>query len=192
MLKKFLLASSVFVLATGVAVASPAPYVGASIGIATNTSSNVATNKVGKLVTSQPGNFRGIPFDVFAGFGGIANQNLYLAGELSATVGTGEITNKNQLKTSYGYAASIVPGVMLSDHTLAYARAGVVRTRFANANNTQTGGQVGLGLQTSLMQNIDVRGEYDFTAYGSFNNKYGRVSAPRTDAFNIGVVYKFD
>lgn len=197
MLKPFLLASSIIALTTSVALASPAPYVGAQLGIVTNTSSFVATgtvpNAAGKAQqVGQAANYRGVPVGVLAGFGGVINQNLYLAGEIAGTIATGEIASNGGLKTTYGYSASILPGAMLSDHTLAFVRAGVVRTHFSNANDTQTGAQLGLGLQTSVMQNVDVRGEYDFTAYGSFHNKVGRVSAPRSDAFNVGLIYKFD
>jgi opacity protein-like surface antigen len=192
MLKKFLLASSVLAIISSAVIASPAPYIGAELGVVTNTSSKVAVSKVGKFVASQPGNYRGVPFSVFAGFGGVVNQNFYLAGELNGTLGTGDFTNNNGMKTSYGYGASVIPGIMVSDHTLAYARAGIVRTRFSNANSLETGGRFGLGMQTSVMQNIDVRGEYDFTAYGAFNNKIAKVAAPRSDAFNLGLIYKFD
>jgi opacity protein-like surface antigen len=194
MLKKFLLTSSLLTLTTGIAMASPAPYVGAGLGIVTTTSSFTATGTVPGTTTQvgQAANFRGVPVNVFVGFGGIVNQNLYLAGEVAGTLTTGEISNNGGLKTTYGYSASLLPGAMLSDHTLAFVRVGVARTHFSNANDTQTGAQLGLGLQTSVMQNIDLRGEYDFTAYGSFNNKYGRVSAPRSDAYNLGLVYKFD
>ena len=157
MLKKFLLSSAILALTAGAALASPAPYVGAGLGVTTNTSDRF-------------GNYRGIPFNIFAGYGGIVNQNLYLAGELTATLGTGEIKNNGSIKSSYGYGASILPGVMLSDHTLAFARAGIVRTRFSNPGTTTTGGQFGLGMQTTLTQNVDLRGEYDFTAYRSINH----------------------
>jgi len=196
MLKKILIASSILAVTSGIAAANPAPYVGASIGITANTSSSAAYGKnvTGGVSTtlSSPANYRGVPFSVFAGYGGVISENFYLAGELSGTVATADISNNNGLKTSYGYGASVIPGVMLSDHTLAFARAGVVRSNFSNANSTQTGGQFGLGLQTSVTQNVDVRGEYDFTAYRSLNNSIGRVDSPRSDAFNLGLVYKFD
>lgn len=189
MLKKVLFTSAVLALTSSVAFANAGPYVGAGLGVQVNTSSGVAS---GIPVSSNPGNFRGVPFNVFAGYGSVINQNFYLAGELNGTLGTGEISNSNKMKTSYGYGASVLPGVMLSDHTLAFARVGIVRTRFSDANQTATGGQVGVGLQTSLTQNVDVRGEYDYTGYGSFNNSVGRVSSPRTDAFNASLIYKFE
>jgi opacity protein-like surface antigen len=192
MLKKILIASSILVVTTGIAAANPAPYVGASLGITANTSSSTAYGTHDGAILSAPSNFRGVPFSIFAGYGGVINENYYLAGELTGTVVAADISNNNGLKTNYGYGASILPGVMLSDHTLAFARAGVVRTRFSNADTTQTGGQFGLGLQTTLTQNVDVRGEYDYTAYSSLNNSMGRISSPRSDAATVALIYKFD
>lgn len=191
MLKKILLASAITTLSSSVFAGVPAPYVGAGIGINTNTSSSVVTTNGPNLV-SQPANFRGVPFNVFAGYGGQINQNFYLAGEVFWKIGTAEISNNSGLRTSYGYGVSILPGVMLCDNTFAFVRAGFIRDHFSNADSTRTGGQLGLGLQTNVTQNIDVRGEYDYTSYSSFNNKIGRVASPTTDSFNVALVYKFD
>ncbi len=193
MLKKVLLASAIALTASSAAVASTAPYVGASIGIVNNTA-NVKVN--GSETTG--GAYRGVPFNLFAGYGGVINQNFYLAGELFGTVGTANISDNagsTGLKTSYGLGAAIIPGIMLSDHTLAYVRAGVVRSRFSDADMSRTGGQFGLGMQTALTQNVDLRGEYDFVAYQSknVNTPFGSVSvAPRSDQFGLGLVYKLD
>ena len=180
MFKKILL-TTILSATTGIALANPAPYIGASLGINVNSSNNNAAF----------GSFRGMPAKVFAGYGGVINQNVYLAGELTGTIATGEISNAGPLKTTYGYSASIIPGVMLSDHTLAYARAGVAYSRFSKLNTMKSGGEFGLGMQTSLTQNVDLRGEYDFTAYRHVNYA-GTSTAPRSDAFNLGLVYKFD
>lgn len=184
MFKKILLTSAIMMTSAGVAMATPAPYVGASLGINVNTTSSAAN--------SQAANFRGVPFSLFAGYGGVVSQSFYLAGELTGTAGTAELSNNNSLKTTYGYGASVIPGVMLSDHTLAFARGGFVRSRFSNQSKSVSGGQLGLGLQTSLTQNLDLRGEYDFTGYKSVNVGGARISAPRADAFNLGLVYKFE
>jgi opacity protein-like surface antigen len=192
MLKKFLLASAIVALTSGIAIANPAPYVGASVGITNNTSTvKVEDNSF------TGGAYRGVPFNVFAGYGGVVNQNFYLAGEISGTVGTANISENTQLKTSYGYGASIIPGLMLSDHTLAFARAGVVRSWFSSSesNTWQNGGQLGLGMQTSITQNVDLRTEYDFVAYEAKSYTVGNSSAstaPRADQFNIALVYKLD
>jgi len=178
MFKKILVVAAL-AITSSVAFASPAPYVGAGLGVTVNTSNSF-------------GNYRGVPFNVFAGYGGIVNQSFYLAGELDATLATAEISNHSTgLKTSYGYGVSLLPGVMLSDHTLAFARLGVVRSRFSNPSTTTTGGKFGLGLQTTVMQNIDVRGEYDYTSYRSINRN-GLSNSPVSDAANVALVYKFD
>ncbi len=179
MFKKLLIASAILATSSTVALASGAPYLGASLGVIDN--------------TANAGSFRGMPITINGGYGAILNQNIYLGGEIFGVIGTSTLNNNvnlgsaQSLKTTYGYGASFIPGFMLSDHTMAFARVGVVKTRFSQINETATGGQLGLGLQTSLTQNWDLRGEYDYT-------KYRRVSgvSPKTDTFNLGVVYKFE
>ena len=175
MFKKLLIASAILAATSSVAFAA-APYVGGSVGVDVN--------------TNNTQNFRGVPFSVFGGYGGVVGQSIYLAGEVFGTVGTAQLNN-NGLKSTYNYGVSFIPGLMFNDHTMGFVRAGVVRTHFnptaANSSN-QTGGQVGLGLQTGLMQNLDLRGEYDYTGYGSFSG----LSKARSDQFNLGLVYRFE
>lgn len=178
MLKKIL--ASVVVLATSsVVLASPsAPYLGFSTGVTTNTA-------------SDGGSYRGAPITLLGGYGAIVNQSIYLGGEVFATLGTMTLSNNNagmySLKSSYGYGASFMPGVMLADRTMVFARLGLVRTRFPNMSANSNGTQVGLGLETSLIQNWDVRSEYDYTKYNTV-----RGMSPRSDSFNLGFVYKID
>lgn len=179
MLKKTLAIGAALVLTTSVAAATPAPYIGASVGINTNTSNNTTNG--------APGYYRGVPIKVFAGYGGEVSDSIYLAAELIGTAVSGEISNQGQMRSTYGYGISLIPGVELSDHTMIYARAGFVRTRFSNVMAMTSGGEFGIGLQTALTQNVDVRGEYDYTAY----RDVGGISAPHSDAFDLGVIYKF-
>lgn len=194
MLKKFVMTGALLAMGTGIAFADPipAPYVGASLGITTNTSSvkvtSPSTNYFG-------GSYRGIPFNLFVGYGGIITQCFYLAGEGFGTVGTFDISDKNGLKTSYGYGIALIPGVMLSDHTLAYLRGGVLRANFSAPNEMRTGGQFGLGLQTTITQNVDLRLEYDYVAYTSTSKTLNATNvsvSPRADQFTLGLLYKFD
>jgi opacity protein-like surface antigen len=182
MYKKIILASAILAASVGVAAASaPAPYVGASLGL-TNNSLTVNEN-------TTIGTFRGVPFNVFVGYGGVLTSNFYLAGELNGTVATANISDNTALKSSYGLGLSVLPGFMLNDSTLAYARVGVVRSHFTAPNDNRDGAQFGLGLQTSVTQNIDIRGEYDFVAYQS-EKEMGVSVAPRSDQFSVGIVYK--
>ena len=186
MFKKILVSFAMLTSTVGIAAAAgPAPYIGAGVGVTTNTSSN-----------GFFGSNRGVPFNVLAGYGGVISDKFYLAGELNGTAGTAVLTDHGIVKTTYGYGASILPGVMLNERTLAFVRAGVVRSRFSELGKNQTGGQVGFGLQTNVTQNVDLRGEYDFTAYRSIKQNFGGgfalSSAPRQDAFNVSLIYKFE
>jgi len=191
MFKKILLLSAISLATITTTYASTIPYVGASLGITNNTSDLKIINGA-----QAGGNFRGVPLDVFAGYGGVINQNFYLAGEAFFNLTTPTITSSNGVvKTSYGYGISLNPGVMLTDHTLTYVRLGVVRSRFPSFNNTLTGGQFGLGMQTSLTQNVDIRGEYDYVAYRAQNYVVAGANTsinPRADQFKLGLIYKFD
>lgn len=190
MLKKILVTSSIMaIVASGTAFANATPYIGAGLGVTVNTANAKA---LGNGVTF--GAYRGMPFTVFAGYGGVIDQNFYLAGEVFGTPGTVNLSYNNVLKTSWGFGASLLPGVMISDHTMAYARVGVIRSHFTYDSN-RTGGQFGLGLQTSLTQNIDLRGEYDYNVYKSITGYVGGTSvsiSPRSDQFNVGIIYKFE
>ncbi|HVE44922.1 MAG TPA: outer membrane beta-barrel protein [Gammaproteobacteria bacterium] len=183
MLKKVFLMGTAAALATGVACASSAPYIGASLGILNNT--------VNKNSTAF-GNYRGMPVNVFVGYGALLSQSFYLAGELTGTLVTAELMNNGSMKSTYGYGASLLPGYMLGDTTLAFVRAGVVRTRYTSLNTTQTGGQFGFGMQTSLTQSVDLRSEYDFAPYRSITTASGISASPRADVFSVGLVYHFD
>lgn len=182
MLRKLFVTSALAMFAANIAVAAPAPYIGAGLGILNNTSNN----------NHDSFHFRGVPISGFAGYGGMVNQNVYLAGEIGATIATSNLSNSSKtIATDYGYDMSVLPGVMLSDHTLAFARVGIARSHFTSPDKMVTGARVGAGLQTSLTQNVDLRGEYDFTAYRSY--KQGLLSfAPRADAVNASFVYKFE
>lgn len=180
MLKKILITGAALALSSSLAFASGIPYLGVSLGEATNTTD------------TENRNFRGMPLLFNAGYGALLSQNLYLGAEMFATAGTANL-NDNGLKTTYGYGLSVLPGIMLGDHTMTYLRAGLVRSHFTpsgsgSTNRNVNGGQLGLGMQIGLTQNLDLRGEYVYTAYQSFSG----ISTPRQDQFNLGLVYKFD
>lgn len=180
MLKKMMLASAVFASTMSMAATDPSPYVGASLGLNVNSSTNASFGNAGV--------FRGLPLSIFAGFGGVVTESFYLAGEVTGTLTTGVISNKNKMKTNYGYGLSVLPGVMLNDNTLAFVRAGFVRTRFSDVNKMSTGGQFGFGMQSSITQNMELRGEYDYTSYANM----GGIKSPTTDAYTLGVVYNIN
>lgn len=180
MFKKIVLTSAIILSATQVAFANecPAPYIGIGTGVTVNTSSGTL------------GNFRGVPGTLIGGYGGAMN-NFYLAGEFDITPGTAELTSNGSLRSTYAYNLSVLPGIMMSDHTFAFGRLGYDRTRFSNVNVLKSGVMLGLGLQTGIMQNIDIRGEYDYISFGSIS-RTDVSGTPRTDAVNLALIYKFN
>jgi opacity protein-like surface antigen len=170
----------------GSAMAVCGPYVGGSVGITANTAS-----------ATMYGNFRGAPLSAFIGYDATINNQFYIAGELTGTLMTGEISNHGSVKTSYGYGGSILPGFMISDHTVAFTRLGIVQSHFprvkspvGSVSRNSNGAQVGLGLKTSLTQNIDLRGEYDYISYRDINS-HGYKVKPRSDVATLSLIYLF-
>jgi opacity protein-like surface antigen len=176
MIKKLLLTGAIFV-ASASGVCAGAPYIGVSAGERTNTATTT--------------NYRGMPANLFVGYGADLNQGFYLGGEIFFSPATATIKDDG-LKTTYEYGASLIPGLVISDRTMAFARLGLVRTRFTPkgvSDKTVSGAQFGLGIQTNLMQSWDLRAEY---IYSDYNSLAGIQGPPRTDAFELGLVYKFD
>jgi len=178
MLKKLLVTGAILASATTVALANGTPYVGAGLGI--------------KAIGGE----RYTPFNVFAGYGAIVSPGLYLAGELNADITSANLSDTDFFKTTYGLGASVIPGLMLSDNTMLYGRLGLVRAKFRTPNSLENGGQLGVGLQTRVTQNLDLRGEYIYTKYSSFSYRVDgvkiNISSPTADQFNLALVYKFE
>ena len=163
------------------------PYVGLSVGVRDNYS-------------GTPTVYKGFEGTLSGGWGFMFSPMFYLAGEIfvgdSANIkdfkeetGTGD-----GVRSSWNYGVSIIPGMMITDHVLAYVRVGGTWTNFTEAHNhgssTDNKGawQVGVGGQTNVFQNWDVRAEYIYSGYGKVTKSIGNVGA---DQFNVGVVYKF-
>ena len=155
------------------------PYVGLSIGPVTSVASNSS--------------FKGFTGDLSLGYGALWDQ-FYLAGEIFGqwTGKLKELTNTvgTSPKNNYGWGVSVLPGYMLTQYVLGYVRLGYEGTHFNNTpGSTSKGGyQVGLGMQTNIYQNWDLRGEYDYSHFSSISSSVGNVG---TDQFLVGLVYKF-
>jgi len=201
MLKKVLVASAIFALSSNAAFAGA--YVGADLG------ANFALYKEEPqgLATVRFGDV-GPMADLFVGYGQLVKEKFYLGGEAFTTgfatrvkaIDSDDFTHS--FDTRYSYGVSLIPGVMISDNTMAYARVGVVRTGFRvktsvegydeSTNEISNGGQAGLGLQTHLTPNLDLRGEYDFTSYKSFTTGEDEKITPTSGQVKLGLVYKFN
>lgn len=175
MFKKLLVAAAI--LASSSVAFAAAPYVGASVGL--------SDTQIGDFGGRNPN------FNIFGGYGAMINQSIYLGGEAFVGKATGEIDNFSTLSNRYIYGASFIPGLMLSEHTMIYARAGLDNASYDvfGDDETITGVQAGLGMQVGLTQNLDLRGEYVYSNYNAFK---GNDVKPTNDQFNLGLVYKFE
>jgi len=156
------------------------PYVGASIGLQNNISGAPAA------ATELGGNLS-------AGWGYLWGQRFYLAGEVfggdnGALKNYRSTSTHNSLQSGWYFGGDILPGLMITDHVLAYARAGAVNTRFNEINANRTAWQVGLGGQTTISKNLDIRAEYIYSLYSSIPG----ISRPQTSQVNAGIVQKFE
>ncbi len=156
------------------------PYIGLSAGVRNN-------------YTGTPTVYKGLEGILSLGYGVMLNPSWYLAGEIfggdSAQLKdyNEENNSNNGVKTTWNFGASIIPGYMITDYVLTYLRAGVVRARFSDMSTNKTGWQIGLGGQTNIYQNWDLRGEYVYSQYQSISG----IGKPASDQVNLGIVYKF-
>jgi len=201
MFKKLLISSLVLSVTTGVAFAGTdykhersykgeapcptyqymtGPYLGVSVGPRVN-------------ITGTPTAYEGFEGTVSAGWGMLFNSSWYLAGEIfggdSADLENfRDSVNNYSVKSTWSYGIDVLPGYMITDHVLGYLRAGVVRTHFVrNGGTNATAWQVGVGGQTEVMPNWDVRAEY---IYSQYNSLVG-IGKPLAHQVNVGIVYKF-
>lgn len=199
MLKKIAVAA-ILISGSSVALAniSGSPYIGAGLGL----NQQIFENKYGATETNFGGT--GGLVNIYGGYGARVNKNIYLGGEVLANTTTGVVDAAEassaslKFRTKYSYGASLIPGLMLSDNTMLYARAGVVKTKFnvkaevpgasSSDNNTVSGAQFGLGLQTKVTQKMDLRGEYVYTDYNTFHSLGNKIEATSGQA-NFGLVY---
>jgi opacity protein-like surface antigen len=202
MFKKLLVFSTTFILTTSVALANhvykdeamdyknevPRPpcaasngsgaYIGASVGLRTN-------------YTRTPVVYKGLEGTLSLGYGEMLTPNFYLAGEIfggdSAQLVNYRDAAGNGVRSTWSYGFDLIPGLMLTDTVLSYLRAGVVRSRFSNQSANANAWQAGLGMQTNVATNWDLRFEYIFNVYRSVNV----IGNPYSDQYNLGLVYKF-
>ena len=167
------------------------PYIGASIG------PRIALSGV-------PLTYIGAQGTLSAGWGHIWKQRYYLAAEIYGA-NSAKLKNYgrfNQGVTSYtlqptwDYGVDLMPGLMINDTTLGYARVGFEQTRMilnsalGSTGVNADGWRVGGGLQTNVYKNLDLRAEYIFTDYGTLTH-YANAGNQFAMLGNLGLVYKF-
>ncbi len=155
------------------------PYLGGSIGPMVN-------------VAGAPSFYQGFTGTLSAGWGQVWNNQWYLAGEFfggsNIKMKSGStLGNFTSVDSTWNWGFDVLPGIMLNERVLGYARVGVISTHFNVISETKTGWQVGVGGQTNVYQNLDLRGEYIYSQYSDIDF----VGTPRTNQFQVGLIYKF-
>ena len=165
------------------------PYMGVSLGTRTN-------------YTSNPATYKGLEATFFGGMSGLWN-NFYLAEELFVgnsaklldyTFDPGPNENQISAKSSWSAGLAIMPGLLITDNVLAYLRVGVLKTNFTDvatnaSSGISNGGQLGLGFQIAIAMNWDLRADYIYSFYEQ--PRETGLGSPKTDQFNLGLIYKF-
>ncbi len=164
MFKKIVLAC--IAIAINSTALAATPYIGGSLGA---TDLGVSAGKINADAISK----------LFGGYGSVfgANNNIYLGGELNLDVAH----YPSYTGTVYGLGASFIPGFMVTNDTMIYGRIGLEADRSNSSSTSHLGNQLGLGLQTSLAKNWDIRAEYVHTSTFNENSQ-----------ITLGLVYKFD
>jgi len=164
-----------------VEVYTAGPYVGLGVGPRVN-------------VTGSPSVAEEFTGMLSLGYGALWDQTYYLAGELFAQDSAKLKSWNNSLGASgrdtWGAGVSVLPGYMITSHVLGYLRGSWEQSHFNNTaggNSNKSGWGLGLGAQTNIVQNWDLRGEYDYTQYSRVTN-VGKVLSHQVV---LGLVYKF-
>lgn len=160
------------------------PYVGASASIRNN-------------MTGTPTFYKGLEGTIFGGYGAMMSPKVYIAAEVFAGDSANfkdfkaELDPDDGVRSNWGWGFSVIPGYMVTDHVLGYFRLGGTWTQFNDSSDHPAqhigAWQIGVGGQTNVYQNWDLRAEYTYSGYATLKDR-GHV---KTDLFSVGVIYKF-
>lgn len=138
--------------------------------------------------------------DLAVGIGWTFQDHYYLGLEAF-----GSITNNEahfgpaEIEMEHSFGVSVLPGVKISDSTMAFLRLGWVRSRFevkggmfgGSISKSRNGGQVGIGLETMVTNNVSTSLEYDWARYGNWNVGGGATIKPTVNLVKLDVTYHF-
>ncbi len=192
-------------------------YLGAQVGYDSYRVRNSVTNPgtpASTLVTNPTLSANGWVGGLMLGYGMMMNDWFYLGGEIfgnlsnadqnfSAADGLGTYTNKFEVNGSYGLG--LLPGIKMTDSTLTFVRLGwnwanlkTIETTTAGAvsgsqSNTSNGFVFGIGMETLIVDNWSLRGEFDHTWYGSYNTgaPFSSSVNPSDNQAMLGLLYHF-
>lgn len=142
-------------------------------------------------------------FEIFGnGSGAGTDSELLVYSSLASSVT--KYSSDMQVKSNYGL--SLLPGIKLNNATLFYVRLGYNWTNidvneyvFVNkifvANSiydvTSSGFNYGLGIETAVVPNVSLRGEYTHTDYSNFSTYVGSKVSPADNQFMLGLILHF-
>ena len=157
---------------------------------------------------------------IFAGYSG-THERFYLAGELNANLSTLKYSQGNNeyffgsysrtiFRINRSFGASILPGYLVTNNTLLYARLGYTNghlkvsegdTSIGSFHKDLDGFRYGVGMQHALTPRLAIRMDYSQIDYKSVNRatfdpvgvvtKQTKIS-PYTAQVAFGLIYQFD
>lgn len=156
MIKKTVTSSLILLCASSSIFAKTTTYVGAGLAL------GGYTNSANYGYYQQSGLY-GASVNVFAGKGKYVDkeEKIYIGGELG-----GNYSHGTGGRNAGGLNASVIPGLMVTDSTMIYGRLGAAAS--AGSGSLLFGPVVGMGVQTNVKKNWDIRTEY--TNYTSSNS----------------------
>jgi opacity protein-like surface antigen len=118
---------------------------------------------------------------LYVGYGTFIGKSKKIYGALEIAGGAGNISlaPNHQYRVANLISASFIPGYMINEWTMLYARFGAQSTRYSTLDSSNNGGLYGVGLAIYTSPHWDTRIEYDYA-----NNK-------NLNQFNIDYIYKF-
>lgn len=186
-------------------------YLGGQVGYDSYRFRNSSTTAVADA--SAVFNATGWVGGLMLGYGQMMNDWFYLGGEIfgnwsgasetnTVVTADGSASFKNEANSNYGLG--LLPGIKMTDSTLTYVRLGwnwanlkSVLTAPAGSSsnsNTSNGFVFGVGMETLIVDNWSLRGEFDHTWYNNYNtsNAAGSLSVhPSDNQYMLGLLYHF-
>lgn len=126
--------------------------------------------------------FTGLMPKVMVGYGYFfgKDRKFYSALEIGGGAGTILLSTHNQhFRVSNFVNVSIMPGYMIYDEVMLYARLGAQATRYSKLNSTKNGGVYGIGLEFIYSPRWDMRFDYNYA-----NNR-------NLNQYGVDFIYKF-
>lgn len=150
------------------------------------------------------------------GYGTMFNPWAYLGGEIfivannfqqnfSSANGPGSIVYTNETLNGPTYGIGILPGIKFNESTLTFARLGwnrvVIKTNetvtgsvSGSTSKTMDGLVLGIGIETLMIYNYSIRGEFDHIFLSSYNTTgpYNTKVSPSSNQYSLALIYHFN